>query len=71
MLIYHTHCLASCSKQEKSYKSAPKERAPVNRRKVLGSGGSKKSSKNKKLTAKNKRFLEGIGLKVKQSIENC
>lgn len=72
MLIYHTHC-QTCSNREKGYKSGVKRGVTVNRGKSTGSNGPKriKTSTNKKLTDKNKQFLEGLGLKVKQSIENC
>lgn len=69
MLIYHIHSNA-CSINGREYKSSGKRNHSVNQTKVLRDI-SRKSSRNKKLSKTNKKFLEGLGLKVKQSIENC
>lgn len=53
----------------KGYKSPRKRKSSVNRRGVPGSSGQKTSKKA--ISTKNRKFLEGLGLKVKQSIENC
>lgn len=72
MLIYHTHSNA-CSIGGGEYKSKAKRVKSVNPPKVSGAGSRRRSKSlgNRKLSKKNKKFLEGLGLKVKQSIENC
>lgn len=47
------------------YKSRSKRSSGVIRPKVFGGDRSKKSNQKKKLTKKNKNFLERIGLKLK------
>lgn len=59
---------------KKKYKSIGKPKDGVNREKASAAiGGQERKSKKlmKIITKKNIRFLEGLGLKVKQSIENC
>lgn len=72
MLIYHTHCY-ECFNDGRDYKSSvkqcelinpPKVSDPVSRKRV-------KCMKNRNLSCKNKKFLEGLGLKVKQGTGNC
>lgn len=55
---------------KKGYKSGNKRSIGVNRAKVTGGGAPRKSKPRKKLTKKNKEFLERIGLEVKQNGEN-
>lgn len=54
---------------KKGYKSPSKRNHGVIPGKV-GVPSRRKTSK-KRISTKNKKFLEGLGLKVKQSIENC
>lgn len=82
MLIYHTHRDGRSNtvsnelhgnvknKVKNRYKSRTKRTSEVIRAKVSGGDRPKKSKPRKKLTKKNKKFLEGIGLKVKQNSEN-
>lgn len=79
MLIYNTHRngrsnntsidLQNGKKEENKvkngYKSRTKRSPGVIRAKVSGGDRSKKSKPRKKLTKKNRKFLEGLGLKVK------
>lgn len=71
MLIYHTHSRTN-SINGGEYKSSVKCVKSVNQSKVSGADSRKKSKSvgNRKLSKKNKKFLEGLGLKVKPSIEN-
>lgn len=56
----------------KEYKCGGKSKQHVILSKPLKSPGQKKiKTWNKKLSKKNQHFLEGLGLKVKQSVENC
>lgn len=82
MLLYHNceHCstIALNNKRKppkKDYKLSGKRKPPFIRTKPLGpsggGGGRKKKNTKKELSNKNRRFLEGLGLKVKQSVENC
>lgn len=54
-----------------------KPRKPASRKKNISSTPtasapqSLPSPKNKKLSKKNQKFLKGLGLKLKQSVENC
>lgn len=74
MLVYHARCNTGSnnsknkkSNMKKEYKSTVKRKRRVSRVKATGSVGQKKKPKvRKKLTKKNKQFLEGLGLKVKQ-----
>lgn len=78
MLIYHAHCIIGSGSNfffndGKGYKSADKRKHRVSQVRVLNPSGQKKSkvSRKKNLSKKNKQYLEGLGLKVKQNIENC
>lgn len=53
--------------KKKGYKSRSKRTIGVNQAKVTGGDRAGKSKQKKKLTKKNKDFLERIGLKVKQN----
>lgn len=82
MLIYHTHRNGrsnissneiksgkNCAKN--AYKNRNGQNECVNRAKVVGGDSRKKKTKlRNKLSKKNKMFLNGIGLKVKQNTEN-
>lgn len=60
---------SSGSTSEKGYKS------PSKRKHGVIPGGSsvtnRRKTGKKSISSKNKKFLEGLGLKVKQSVENC
>lgn len=59
MLIYHSHNANAGLK--KAYKSVSKRRnSPHSSRSVVGKGS------KKKISTKNARFLQGLGLKVKK-----
>lgn len=80
MLIYHTHHNTSSNSnfenktekyiaknQKKKYKIARKQKPAIIRTKVLEQEGRKNCKVKKKLSKKNVKFLEGLGLKVKQN----
>lgn len=85
MLLYHNSAAcgntekksASKSKRKirksdkKEYKCAGKSKHRVIPSKALSPPGRKKiKASNEKLSKKNQQFLKGLGLKVKESVEN-
>lgn len=70
MLIYHTQHNTSSKNieknQKKKYKIAGKQQPAIIRTKVLEQEGRKNLKVKKSLSKKNVKFLEGLGLKVKQ-----
>lgn len=74
MLIYHSLNTTSKNsnvlrnnKGKKKYKSVNNRKPPVIQAKAVGVASQKKRKKSqKKITNKNIKFLEGLGLKVKQ-----
>lgn len=69
MLIYNSrHTIGTSPKAKKEYKSISKRKHKLSQKKVSGATGQKKINKSlkKKLSKKNKQYLEGLGLKVKQ-----
>lgn len=80
MLIYHSrndqgfrsfHDFKNKRKNvKKEYKSLNNRKYCVNQSEALGEKSQKKSRKQKKkISKKNIKFLEGLGLKVKQNID--
>lgn len=81
MLIYHIRCNAGSNgiinkfkaeKTKKDYKSVCNRKHCVSQSKTLGLVGQKKRKpkpkvSGEKLSKKNRQFLEGLGLEVKQS----
>lgn len=81
MLVYHSRNAKSKilndfknkrKNMKKEYKSIDNRKYCVIRAKASSGKSQKKSGKQKKkISKKNIQFLEGLGLKVKQNIEQC
>lgn len=77
MLIYHMRGNSNAAVSsnlakyvKKCYKSkVTHKRKAIHPKESVRSG--QKKSRKKSLSKKNKNFLEGLGLKVKQTVENC
>lgn len=69
MKIYNLYSSNAHTEVKKDYKSPSKRNHDV----ILGKVAvkSRQKTRKNKISSKNKKFLEGLGLKVNQSIENC